>query len=585
MMTNFRMKSAFSIMALCSLAATTMAADYTAWTGHRDIILNTSATGADVTSEVTNFPVLIRLGGNEAATLAAGGTNGASIRFSKADNATPLPYQIESWSANSAVIWVKVDTIKASNNTQKIIMHWGNGAAVSESNGPATFDTANGFSGVWHLHDSTGGISTDATIHNTNATWYNAPVLANGLIGKAVNMEQPGDLAPETARHLRAPYNEANNNFKATSAGGITLSVWVKRITNTGGNEQGILGRYNWGQNGRQAMIALNGNEQIRLFRSINGTNSGSNETNFGDQSIFDGTWFHIVATVKNGSQILYVNGLQDVAQTTANIGSLDSIWPTKSVLSIGRMAPDHTGNPVHQAFSGYIDEARYARTARSADWVKLEFANQQSINTLVNIGAPVVPGAPTAVMGTTGAANTGSIDVTWTAPAFDGGIEITSYKVIAVEDSAKTCTAVGATACTVGGLTSGASYTFKVRASNAIGGGPLSAASPSVNAPVPVLGGAVMFNVGAFTNAYTFRLSDRLSGRTDRLSMKILDVSGKTVWARSVSPSEAGREISWNGTTTTGARAPAGIYFVRVFSVTAAGKQEAVQGGVTLGR
>jgi hypothetical protein len=56
-------------------------------------------------------------------------------------------------------------------------------------------------------------------------------------------------------------------------------------------------------------------------------------------------------------------------------------------------------------------------------------------------------------------------------------------------------------------------------------------------------------------------------------------------VWSHGVSPSESARTISWNGTTLTGVRASAGIYFVRVFTVTAAGKLEAVQGGVKLDR
>jgi hypothetical protein len=541
-----------------------------------------------VAGDVTDFPLLVRLGANEASILSGAGTGGASIRFSKADNATPLPYQIESWSGNSAAIWVKVDTVKGNNATQTIRMHWGNGAAASESSGPAVFDTANGFSGVWHLHDSTGGVSTDATIHNTNAVWYNAPVLTNGLIGRAVNTDQPVDfgLGPENARYLMAAYNTINNNFRATSANGITLSAWVKRTNSTGGAEQGILGRYNWGQNGRQAMIALNGSDQIRLFRSTNGTNSGGAETNFGTISINDGEWFHIVATLRNASQVLYVNGLQDVAQTTANIGSLDSIWPTKSSLSFGRMAPDHTGNPVPQAFNGILDEARYSRVARSANWVKLEFENQKPINSLADIGQPTAPGAPTAVTGVAGAVNSGSITVSWTAPSFDGGVNVTSYKAMAVGDTAKSCIAIGVLTCPVTALTAGASYTFVVRAYNAVGSSALSGASAPVNAPVPVLGGnGVMLNVGSFTNAYTFRLSDRLAGATERLVMTITDVSGKTVWSHGVSPSESARTISWNGTTLTGVRASAGIYFVRVFTVTAAGKLEAVQGGVKLDR
>src|SRR3982751_354311 len=91
-----------ALTGLLATACAVSAADYSAWTNHKTITLNTTATGADVTTNQTNFPVLIRLGSNESAIL-AGGNNGASIRFSKADNATPLPFQIESWSSTSAV--------------------------------------------------------------------------------------------------------------------------------------------------------------------------------------------------------------------------------------------------------------------------------------------------------------------------------------------------------------------------------------------------------------------------------------------------------------------------------------------------
>jgi len=573
-------------LVVCALPA--LAADYTGWSGHRAIVLNTSASGANVATDVHDFPVLIRLGANEADILAAA-NGGNSIRFSKADDATPLPYEIESWSASAAAIWVKVDTIKGNNATQTIRMHWGNTGAASESNGAAVFDTAAGFSGVWHLGDSTGGISRDATVHATGAAWYNAPVLAPGLIGRAVNFNQDGSGDPATAKYLMAPYNPANDNFKANSTDGITLSAWVKRTANSGGVEQGILGRYNWGTNGRQAMIALNDGDQIRLFRSVNGTNSGGAETNFGEQFIVDGQWTHVVATVKNGAQVLYVNGAQDVAQNTPTIGSLDSIWATSSHLSFGRMAPDHGGNPVHQSFHGLIDEARYTRTARSAAWVKLEYENQKAANTLVNIGLPGVPGAPTDVAGVAGLVNSGSITVSWKAPADNGGVDITGYKAMAVEDTAKSCTAPGTLTCIITGLTPGSAYTFVVRASNPMGPGALSSPSAAVNAPVSLLGGgAVMLNVGAFTGAYTFRLADNLGDRPgvgDRLRMTIVDVSGKQVWSRALTPRDAGRTVSWNGLTTTGARAGAGVYFVRVFAVTPAGKMEAVKGGVTVGR
>src|SRR5690606_7967921 len=97
--------------------------DLSTWDESRDITLNTSATGAAVSDTIVNFPVLIRLGEAEASIIAAA-DNGNSIRFSKTDNVTQLPYEIESWSPTSAAIWVKVDTILGNNATQKIRMHW-----------------------------------------------------------------------------------------------------------------------------------------------------------------------------------------------------------------------------------------------------------------------------------------------------------------------------------------------------------------------------------------------------------------------------------------------------------------------------
>jgi DNA-binding beta-propeller fold protein YncE len=88
-----------------------------------------------------------------------------------------------------------------------------------------------------------------------------------------------------------------------------------------------------------------------------------------------------------------------------------------------------------------------------------------------------VLPGAPTAVAGTRADR---AAAVAWTAPASDGGNPITSYLVTAAPGGA-TCTATGATACTVEGLANGTRYTFTVQARNALGLGPASAKSKPV--------------------------------------------------------------------------------------------------------
>lgn len=104
--------------------------------------------------------------------------------------------------------------------------------------------------------------------------------------------------------------------------------------------------------------------------------------------------------------------------------------------------------------------------------WGPLSAAsNSQSVTT--KPGAPVNPvaaaGAPAALV------------ASWGAPASDGGVTVDSYTVRAYLDgataAAKSCTAATIDGCTLTGLVGG-SYTVKVQAHNALGWGPLSAAS-----------------------------------------------------------------------------------------------------------
>lgn len=94
-------------------------------------------------------------------------------------------------------------------------------------------------------------------------------------------------------------------------------------------------------------------------------------------------------------------------------------------------------------------------------------------------VNIPTVPGAPT--IGTATAGDT-QADVTFTAPASDGGSAITLYTATANPGGA-TGSCAGPTACTatVAGLSNGTAYTFTVTATNAIGTGSASGASNSV--------------------------------------------------------------------------------------------------------
>jgi titin len=90
------------------------------------------------------------------------------------------------------------------------------------------------------------------------------------------------------------------------------------------------------------------------------------------------------------------------------------------------------------------------------------------------------VPNAPTSVRAV--ADNTIGIDVSWTAPAFNGGSEITDYVVeYATENTDYVVFADGVstgTSVKVTGLTQGVEYTFRIAARNIAGQGAYSAGS-----------------------------------------------------------------------------------------------------------
>ncbi|MDB5048053.1 MAG: hypothetical protein JWO30_1124, partial [Fibrobacteres bacterium] len=334
------------------------------------VYINTTASGANITSNQSDFPLLVRLT-NGNFNFAQAKSDGGDLRFADSSGAL-LPYEIERFDATNrlAEIWVSIPTVYAGNNTQWFRMYWGKATATSLSSSAAVFQTADNFAGEWHLSEASGSASDASSNGNNGAFNGNVPNQQNGIIGKAHLFDGNGD-------YINAG---TNGSYDLSANDRVTVSAWVNRSgAAASGPEEGIATKYHWTDNNRSFGIWYTSATAFKFGVSTNGTaetivSSGSAATN--------GAWYHVVGVADGAKARIYVNGVE--AANTAFSGNIN--YSSGSTFRIGEV--DDGGGGSQQYFNGYIDEVSVSNVVRSADWIKLSYETQKAAATAVSIGA-----------------------------------------------------------------------------------------------------------------------------------------------------------------------------------------------------
>ena len=355
---------AFGVSHAVTSADTGATEDYSLWSNSKQIIVNTSATGYAISTGITGFPYLVRLGKknfnfNEA------DAAGNDVRFANATG-TPLPYEIEQWdtSGHKAAIWVKIDTIKGNNAAQYFTMYWGKSNVVSRSRGSPVFDTSNGYIGVWHLNTAGTGKRPDATFFNDSALSKGSSNTTDGLIGGCDTFASVN----KTYDMVASGISLANRSF--------TLMAWSRLVESSPAANKIILSQgvavpdsgLHFGY------IASTGKYSLRFY------NDDINQAT----PFTGGTKWHFIAGTYNASdkrQVLYVDGFLD------NFKAADKNYVGTGPLGIGATVWK-TG--INDYFDGDLDEVVVADTVRSPDWIKLCYLTQKmAADTLPTIQYP----------------------------------------------------------------------------------------------------------------------------------------------------------------------------------------------------
>ncbi len=327
---------------------------YQDWAHAGSFWLLTTPEGADFPAEasVVEFPVLVRLY-KDFFDFRQAQPQGADLRFASSTG-EPLAYQIEDWdSANgTARVWVRVPKITG-NARQEIRVHWGNANAVSESDGKAVFNASNGYLSVWHMSDSVRDDVGSLTCTDTGTT------ATAGIIGAARHW-------PEG----KGVFGGDKISTYPAGASAHSTELWFRA-------EQPNSTLIGWGNEQAQGKVVMQFRSpphvQMDCFFSGGNVQGGSR--------LVRGDWTHVVHTYREGESKLYVNGVLDGA--TLRQG------PSLNVRSPARLYLGGWYN--NYDFVGDLDEVRVSQVVRSPDWIKLQFENQKSQQTLV--GPLVQPG------------------------------------------------------------------------------------------------------------------------------------------------------------------------------------------------
>jgi hypothetical protein len=319
-------------------------------------------------SDSSNFPVLVKLSGNNYKTRANGGlvenSSGYDILFwSDSGLTSALTWEMDLYDGTNGVVWAWVKETCNHTTDQVFYVSFGD-TTITTFQSTASSVWSNGYDYVWHGGDGTTLGLTDSTTNANSATNSATPVTATtGQIAGG------GAFVAASTEFLLVDTDPA-----ALQPTTITISMWVNFTSTTGT-------RY---------VIRKLGNG-YRLFGVNSGTglswgvfdSGGAEATTTTPSSINDGTWRYLVATFNGTSSCtaalkLYSNG---VAGNTANCTSTGNIKYTAGSVDVG-------ANGGASSWQGSIDEVHVATGVRSADWITAEYNNQSNPGSFITVGA-----------------------------------------------------------------------------------------------------------------------------------------------------------------------------------------------------
>ena len=388
----------------------------------------TLAEALSATEITTGIPALVRLSESAIDGFDYGDfdlANGGDMMFVDADG-FPLPHEVDTWDANGeSLVWVRLPSTAADTT---ITMYYGYGATSSAS--PA--DVWSDYTGVWHLNDTGAAVAANSsgTYPNSTATTgidgnLSANSTANeaGRIGKAFRVND--STGSKTGNYALGGVwvNDSGTDSPIDGGQNFTISGWFKHKNFA----------YYWDHFFYKRQKSNNTGSPVNAFaiesNSGSGTNpqiyprgsSGNSAVALNENGGLIDTWGYITFVYDGTTCRVYKNGSHKGNSTIAACVDNDS------PLVFGNNSDVVSGSG-DAAWNGWIDEVRYAKGSKTAEWIAAEFAAMNVSGTDIF---------------TYGAAENTTSEIPVDAPEFDPESDILFYPSTNVTIS---CATAGAT-------------------------------------------------------------------------------------------------------------------------------------------
>jgi biopolymer transport protein ExbB len=323
------------------------------WKYRKEVTFDLSPTGADVTGNVENVPMLVRLSLANFNYFNDAKPDGSDFRVVAGDDQTPLKFHFERYDAQNqmAFLWISVPKLQGGSKSDKVYIYYGN------SNAPAAVDPAGTFDAnqalVLEFGKST-GLPADLTAYKNNPTTSTAEPNPASLIADGIKLSGSQSISIPASASLRLDPSQ-----------GYTASAWVK--ISAAQNAAAVVAL---SDQGKELVLGIDG---TRAFARFNGGGQPVTVTQTFDLS--NGEWHHLALTAGAGQLTLYVDG---AAAGQASV----VLKEISGTLTIGSSSSNS------YPLTGEVDEVSVSKVARGADWIKSLARSEGSAAPLVVYGA-----------------------------------------------------------------------------------------------------------------------------------------------------------------------------------------------------